>query len=153
MASEENIGKLYRIAQLDSDEVIEYANFRETLLRSIDKELDVDQVMIKMLEVSEGQSLGKYKNGVFIFSTDIMKSAEKLVHEENSRIPGTQEYEMAHRNDKLIIEQENFSEIPTIEKCKRFFELTKEQREEIIDRFSELKYEAASSNASAHFSP
>ena len=66
MASEENIGKLHRIAQLGSDEVIEYENFRETLLKSIDKELDVDQVMIKMLEVSEGQSLGTYKNGVFI---------------------------------------------------------------------------------------
>ena len=138
MASEENIGKLHRIAQLGSDEVIEYENFRETLLKSIDKELDVDQVMIKMLEVSEGQSLGTYKNGVFIFSTDIMKSAEKLVHEENRRIPGTKEYEMAHQNDKTTNEQEDLSALPMIEKCKRFAELSYEQRQEIISRFPDL---------------
>lgn len=144
MASEENIGKLHRIAQLGSNEVIEYENFRESLLRSIDKELDVDQVMIKMIEVSEGQLLGTYKSGVFIFSTDIMKSAEKLVYEENRRTPGTKEYEMAHRNEDNVnanIDFDNVTKEQLDVMVKNFEFLDRRQREIVLKSFETLSTE------------
>ena len=79
MASEENIGKLYRIAQEEHGERINYESFRESLMRSISADLDIDEMIIKMLESSEGVSIGTYKNGVFVFSNEVIKTAEKLV--------------------------------------------------------------------------
>lgn len=86
MASEENIEKLYRVAQVGSTEPIEYEGFRKDLLKSIDNDLDIDQVLIMMLRVVEHQPLGTFKNGVFHFSTDIIKKATNLVIEDNIKI-------------------------------------------------------------------
>uniref|UniRef100_UPI0025A0A984 hypothetical protein n=1 Tax=Klebsiella pneumoniae TaxID=573 RepID=UPI0025A0A984 len=68
MALEENIGKLHRLAQENNEELIDYGSFRASLMRSIDKDLDVDQMIIKMIEASENNVIGTYKNGVFVFS-------------------------------------------------------------------------------------
>lgn len=139
MASEENIGKLYRIAQQNEEEIIEYSNFRNDLLRTIDKDLDVDEVIIKMLEISQNQTLGSYKNGVFVFSTDVMNIAEKSVREESRQITENIEQENVIQNS--IIKDAKLSDVDLRQMVSNFSMLTREEKMKVIDNFSRLTVE------------
>lgn len=143
MASEENIIKLYKIAQEKNEELIEYSSFRESLLKSIDKDKDIDQMIQKMLEASKGQHIGEYKNGLFVFSNDIIKTAEKMAYEENIRTPGTEEYERFHANEKEVdnsnISNEDSQSIS--EQIKNFSKMSQDERRDLLDRYESFSYE------------
>lgn len=143
MASEENIIKLYKIAQEKNEELIEYSSFKESLLKSIDKDKDIDQMIQKMLEASKGQHIGEYKNGLFVFSNDIIKTAEKMVYEENIRTPGTEEYERFHANEKKVdnsnISNEYSQSIS--EQIKNFSKMSQDERRDLLDRYESFSYE------------
>ena len=138
MASEENIGKLYRIAQEEHGERINYESFRESLMRSISADLDIDEMIIKMLESSEGVSIGTYKNGVFVFSNEVIKTAEKLVIEDAKK------KDIYETDDKIDVDvtKEIIKETkPKESRVTGFAEMSFEQQLELIYDYAEWTIE------------
>lgn len=138
MVLEENIGKLHRLAQENNEELIDYGSFRASLMRSIGKDLDVDQMIIKMIEASENNVIGTYKNGVFVFSDEVIKSAEVLVRKENKKRTGNIYEDESNKKDEIKLDYEDDKKLS--QKVKDLLS-GKYSREEFVEKYSLLSEE------------
>ena len=138
MVLEENIGKLHRLAQENNEELIDYGSFRASLMRSIGKDLDVDQMIIKMIEASENNVIGTYKNGVFVFSDEVIKSAEVLVRKENKKRTGNIYEDESNKKDEIKLDFEDDKKLS--QKVKDLLS-GKYSREEFVEKYSLLSEE------------